>query len=160
MSNYSIIKDYCTSNGPGVRTVIYLSGCTLKCKGCFNYELWDFDAGAPVTDEVVQKLIESLEPEYIQGLSILGGEPMDPKNQETTLKLAKAIKDAYGDKKDVWVWTGYIVGESLPSTSFTNDIFKYVDVIVDGPFMMELQDATLPYFGSKNQRLLMRGRDF
>lgn len=160
MSNYSIIKDYCTSNGPGVRTVIYLSGCTLKCKGCFNYELWDFDAGAPVTDEVIQKLIKSLEPEYIQGLSILGGEPMDPKNQETTLMLAKAIKDAYGDKKDVWVWTGYVLGESLPSTSFTKDIFKYVDVIIDGPFKMELQDATLPYSGSKNQRVLQRGRDF
>lgn len=160
MSNYSIIKDYCTSNGPGVRTVIYLSGCTLKCKGCFNYELWDFDAGAPVTDEVIQKLIKSLEPEYIQGLSILGGEPMDPKNQETTLMLAKSIKDAYGDKKDVWVWTGYVLGESLPSTSFTKDIFKYVDVIIDGPFKMELQDATLPYSGSKNQRVLQRGKDF
>lgn len=160
MSNYSIIKDYCTSNGPGVRTVIYLSGCTLKCKGCFNYELWDFNSGAPVTDEVIQKLIKSLEPEYIQGLSILGGEPMDPKNQETTSKLAKAIKDAYGDKKDVWVWTGYVVGESLPSTSFTNDIFKYVDVIVDGPFKMELQDVKLPYAGSSNQRILKRGKDF
>lgn len=160
MSNYSIIKDYCTSNGPGIRTVIYLSGCTLKCKGCFNYELWDFDAGAPVTDEVIQRIIRSIEPEFIHGLSILGGEPMDPKNQETTLKLAKAIKDTFGIYKDVWIWTGYVVGKSLPHTPFTDDIFKYADAIVDGPFMMEQQDANLLYRGSKNQRVLMKGKDF
>lgn len=160
MGNYSVIKEFCTSNGPGVRTSIYLSGCSLHCKGCFNYEAWDFTSGEPVTKEVINQLIKSIEPEFIQGISILGGEPLDAKNQETTLEIIKAVKKAYGDTKDVWIWTGYIVDKNLPQTSSTKEIFKNADVIVDGPFIIEEQDVTLPYAGSKNQRVLHKGKDF
>lgn len=160
MGNYSVIKNFCTSNGPGVRTSIYLSGCRLRCKGCFNYEAWDFNSGAKVTDKVVTEVNKSLEPSYIQGLSILGGEPLDEKNQETTLLLAKSVKEKFGDSKDVWLWTGYVLGSNVPQTDFTKDILKYVDVIVDGPFELDKQDVTLKYAGSTNQRVLHRGKDY
>lgn len=161
MGNYSVIKNFCTSNGPGVRTSIYLSGCSIHCKGCFNYEIWDFQSGKPVDNNVIKEVLDSLEPDYISGLSILGGEPMDLLNQHTTLELAKAVKERFGDKKTVWLWTGYTVGENVPHfDKITNEIFKYVDVIVDGPFILEQQDVNLKYAGSKNQRVLERGKDF
>lgn len=161
MGNYSVIKNFCTSNGPGVRTSIYLSGCGLHCKGCFNYEIWGFQSGKPVDENVIKEILDSLEPDYISGLSILGGEPMDTLNQHTTLTLARAVKNRYGDKKTVWLWTGYVVGENLPQVeSVTKEIFKNVDTIVDGPFILEQQDAALKYAGSKNQRVLKRGKDF
>ena len=161
MGNYSVIKNFCTSNGPGVRTSIYLSGCNLHCKGCFNYEIWSFQSGKSVDSKVIKEILDSLEPDYISGLSILGGEPMDSLNQHTTLELAKAVKEKYGDKKTVWLWTGYVVGENLPQVEkVTKEIFKNVDVIVDGPFILEQQDVNLKYAGSKNQRVLQRGVDF
>ena len=160
MGNYSVIKNFCTSNGPGVRTSIYLSGCRLRCKGCFNYEAWDFNSGAKVTDKVVDNVVDSLKEPYIQGLSILGGEPMDENNQETTLMLAMEVKEKYGDSKDIWLWTGYKIDKNLPQTKYTKDILRLVDVIVDGPFELDKQDITLQYAGSTNQRVLKRGVDF
>lgn len=160
MGNYSVIKNFCTSNGPGVRTSIYLSGCRLRCKGCFNYEAWDFNSGAKVTDKVVDTVVDSLKEPYIQGLSILGGEPMDENNQETTLMLAMEVKEKYGDSKDIWLWTGYEIDKNLPQTKYTKDILRLVDVIVDGPFDLDKQDITLQYAGSTNQRVLHRGTDF
>ena len=160
MGNYSDNKEICPTLGPRVRTSIYLSGCNLHCKGCFNYEAWDFNSGELVTEEIINQLIKSIEPEFIQGISILGGEPLDAKNQETTLKIIKAVKKAYGDTKDIWIWTGYVVDKNLPQTSSTKQILHNVDVIVDGPFIIEEQDVTLPYAGSKNQRVLHRGKDF
>lgn len=160
MGNYSVIKEFCTSNGPGVRTSIYLSGCNIHCKGCFNYDAWDFASGEPVTEEVINQLIKSIEPEFIQGISILGGEPLDVKNQATTLEIVKAVKKAYGDKKDIWIWTGYEIDRNLPHTPSTKQILRNADVIVDGPFVIEEQDIKLPYMGSRNQRVLHKGVDF
>ena len=158
MGNYSVIKNFCTSNGPGVRTSIYLSGCNLHCQGCFNQEAWDFNAGKELTNDVINELIMSIEPSYIQGISILGGEPLDPKNQESVLKIVEAVKGKYHNK-DIWLWTGYTF-ENVPKTEYLNKILKYVDVIVDGPFMLEKQDVNLPYSGSSNQRVLHKGKDF
>lgn len=158
MGKYSVIKKFCTSNGPGVRTAIYLSGCTLHCKGCFNYEIWDFNSGEELTTDVENEIIESIQPDYIQGLSILGGEPLDELNQKSVYDLLKQFKKKLKNK-DVWLWTGYRL-ESIPHTEYTDYILKNVDVIVDGPFELEKQDIMMQYAGSSNQRVLYKGKDF
>ncbi len=160
MGNYSVIKKFCTSNGPGVRTSIYLSGCRLRCKGCFNYEAWDFNSGAKVDEKVIKDIVDSIREDYIAGISILGGEPLDENNQETTLKIINAVKNEYGNKKSIWIWTGYVLGENLPKTIHTCGILNGADVIVDGPFDLDKQDITLQYAGSTNQRVLYKGKDF
>lgn len=154
------IKYNCASNGPGVRTAIFLSGCNLHCPGCFNYEAWDFDAGDEVTDKLIAEILESIEPYYIHGLSILGGEPMDSKNQETTYKIVRAFREKFQYTKDIWLWTGYVLDENLPETEVTEPIKSMVDVIVDGPWKMELFDPKLKFRGSSNQRILYNGEDF
>lgn len=158
MGKYSVIKKFCTSNGPGVRTAIYLSGCTLRCKGCFNYEIWDFNSGEELTFDIENEIIESIKPDYIQGLSILGGEPLDELNQKSVYSLLKRFKKELKNK-DVWLWTGYRL-ESIPHTEHTDYILKNVDVIVDGPFVLEKQDIMMQYAGSSNQRVLYKGKDF
>lgn len=159
MGKYSVIKNFCTSNGPGVRTAIYLSGCALHCKGCFNYEIWDFKSGEELTPDVINEITDSIKPDYIQGLSILGGEPLDARNQESVYNLLKAFRKEFGNTKDVWLWTGYTIND-IPKTEYTKYILKNVDVIVDGPFILELQDIALQYCGSSNQRVLHKDTDF
>lgn len=155
------IKYNCASNGTGVRTAVFLSGCNLHCKGCFNYTAWDFNQGEEVTDEFIQeKILKSIEPSHIDGLSILGGEPMDPANQETTFRIIKAFRDKFKDKKNIWMWTGYVIDKNLPETEYTEQIKSMVDYIVDGPWMQDLYDPTLKFRGSSNQRILENGRDF
>lgn len=159
-SNYFEVKESCAANGPGVRTAIFLSGCNLHCPGCFNQVAWDFNSGKLLNRRIVTQIVETLSPKYIQGLSILGGEPMDPKNQEAVLAFINEVRNQFGDKKDIWMWTGYVIDKNLPKTEFTNEILSKIDVIVDGPWKQELWDQTLRFRGSSNQRILYRGKDF
>ena len=153
--NYSAIKNCDIANGPGVRVSLFVSGCTLHCKGCFNNEAWDFDAGKPFTDEVVRKIIEMLRPSYIAGLSILGGEPLDFRNRCSVLKLLWAVRSEYGDTKSIWVFTGYTYYQAEWVSSKTiNNIFAHIDVLVDGPFVEEKKNLSLNFRGSENQRLI------
>ena len=153
MGNYFTVKYNCASNGEGVRTAVYLSGCTLHCKGCFNKIAWDFNSGNELTEEVIDKILKSIEPDYIQGISILGGEPFD--NIESLEKIIKSFRKKFGVKKDIWVWTGYNI-EAL----YSNDILYNIDVLIDGKFDINKIDPSLRFRGSSNQRILYRGKDF
>lgn len=156
--NYANIK-YCDiANGVGVRTTLFVSGCTHRCPGCFNAEAWDFYAGDTFTEEVQQQVLDSLKPGYIAGLSILGGEPMEPANQRALLPFLKRVRRVCPDK-DVWVYTGDmyedLVDPASPRhTEATDELLGLVDVLVDGPFVAELKDITLRFKGSSNQRLI------
>lgn len=149
--NYAEIKYYDIANGDGVRTSLFVSGCNHKCENCFNKIAWDFDYGDKYTDEIENKIIESLKPLYISGLSVLGGEPLDPKNIETVKKLLKRVKKDIN--KSIWVYSGYTY-EQLCEMYKDDDIFEYIDVLVDGRFIEELKDITLKFRGSSNQRVI------
>ena len=151
--NITNIKYFSTVNGNGVRTAVFVSGCNLHCEGCFNSAAWSFDTGHKMTNEIIDKILESIEPEYISGLSILGGEPMDPKNQQGVAILIKKFREWFGNKKDIWLWTGYEY-DSIPFDGDTLYIISNVDVIVDGPFKASKKDINLPYRGSSNQRII------
>ena len=146
--NYNKIRKMDISNGPGVRVSIFMQGCEFHCKNCFNPETWDFKKGKEFTDETVKRVLELADKEYIQGLSILGGEPMHPKNIDNTLKLAKAFKEKYPEK-DIWVWSGFLF-ENLKD----KEVLKYINVLVDGQYKDELHDFRLKYRGSSNQRVI------
>lgn len=145
--NYNKIRKMDISNGPGVRVSIFMQGCTFNCKNCFNPETHDFNGGKELTQEVVDRLLQLCEEDYIQGLSILGGEPLHPKNIDGTAKLAAQFKKAYPNKT-VWVWTGFL-WENLDKTKLTD-----MDVLVDGQFVEELKNPMLKYCGSSNQRVI------
>ena len=151
--NITNIKYFSTVNGTGVRTAVFVSGCNLHCDGCFNNGAWSFEAGKHLSTEFIDKILESIEPEYISGLSILGGEPMDPKNQPGVANLIKKFRDKFADKKDIWLWTGYEY-DKIPFDGDTFYIISNVDVIVDGPFKASKKDLSLPYRGSSNQRII------
>ena len=151
--NITNIKYFSTVNGNGVRTAVFVSGCNLHCEGCFNSAAWSFDTGHKMTNEIIDKILESIEPEYISGLSILGGEPMDPKNQPGVAILIKKFREKFGNKKDIWLWTGYEY-DSIPFDGDTLYIISNIDVIVDGPFQASKKDLNLPYRGSSNQRII------
>lgn len=136
------------SNGPGIRVSIFMQGCTFNCKGCFNPETHDFNGGHEFNDKVINKIITLASPNHIKGLSILGGEPMHPKNIDGTLKLVKEFKNKY-PKKDVWVWTGF----NYEDLSLKHDLSD-IDVLIDGQYKMELYNPTLKYRGSSNQRVI------
>lgn len=157
--NYSNIK-YCDiANGTGVRTTIFVSGCTHHCKGCFQPETWNFEAGQEFTVDVMYDIVKSLEPAYIQGLTLLGGEPMEPVNQEGLLPLVKTVKAKYPNK-NIWCYTGYTYESDLldpngkAHTDITDEFLSYIDVLVDGEFIEELKDITLEFRGSSNQRII------
>lgn len=164
------IKYNCCSNGPFTRTAVFIAGCpgviwnkkTKKydhCPSCFNSEAWT-DTGEDLTDELLSKIIKSLEPDYIDGISILGGEPMCKENQLVTWKLVNEVRKVYGNKKTVWLWSGYIMTKNLfnksriPYTKYRRKILKNVDVLVDGPFIKDRFDINLKYRGSSNQRVI------
>lgn len=151
--NYAEIKYNCASNGPGVRTAFYVSGCNIKCKGCFNQELWDFKYGKEFTDEVLRKVLDSMDHDWIAGLSVLGGEPLDPDNQESVLELVLATRRRFGENKTIWLWTGYFLG-NIPKTKYLNDILSNLDVLVGGPFMNGNTSPKVPFRGSNNQVIL------
>ncbi|MDE5538943.1 MAG: anaerobic ribonucleoside-triphosphate reductase activating protein, partial [Bacilli bacterium] len=146
---YNKIRKMDISDGPGVRVSIFMQGCIFNCKNCFNPETHDFNGGKEFTDETIARVLELGGKEYISGLSILGGEPMHPKNIEGTAKLAKAFKEKYPEKS-VWAWSGFLMDRDL----MDKEALKYIDVLVDGQYVDELHDPTLKYAGSTNQRVI------
>lgn len=146
---YNIIRKMDISNGPGVRVSIFTQGCSMHCKNCFNPETWDFAGGKEFTDETAAKILSLCEPEYIKGLSILGGEPLHPVNIEGTQRLAQAFKARF-PSKSLWVWTGFLFEKELKD----KEIMKYIDVLVDGPYVDELCSPLLKWKGSSNQRVI------
>ena len=146
---YSKIRKMDISNGPGVRVSVFMQGCTFNCKNCFNPETHDFNEGKEFDDDVIDKIIELCNKDYVVGLSILGGEPMHAKNIDGTTKLAKAFKEKYPDKT-IWAWTGFLFDRDLKD----KEVMKYIDVLVDGRYKDELHDFRLKWRGSSNQRVI------
>ena len=146
---YNKIRKMDISNGPGVRVSIFEQGCTFNCKNCFNPETHDFAGGEEFTEETMEKVLKLCDNENIEGLSILGGEPMHPKNIEGTTKLAKCFKEKYPEK-NLWVWSGFTFDKDLKD----KEVLKYVDVLVDGQYKDELHNPTLKWKGSENQRVI------
>lgn len=147
--HYNKIRKMDVSNGPGVRVSIFMQGCTFHCKGCFNLETHDFMGGHEFNDEVIEKVLDLCSKEYIVGLSILGGEPLHPKNIDGTTKLSKAFKEKYPNK-NLWIWTGFLMDRDLKH----KEILNYVDVLVDGQYQSELYSPLLHWKGSSNQRVI------
>ena len=146
---YNKIRKMDISNGPGVRVSVFMQGCTFNCKNCLNPETLDFRGGKEFTDETINKILELCDKDYIVGLSILGGEPMHPKNIEGTTKLAKAFKERYPNKT-IWSWTGFLFDRDLKD----KEVMQYIDVLVDGQYKDELHDFRLKWCGSSNQRVI------
>lgn len=156
--HYSAVKYFDIANGTGVRTVLFVSGCRNHCKGCFQPETWDFSYGQPFTRKVEDALIESLQPSYIKGLTLLGGDPMEPENQAALLPFLRRVKKLCPEK-DIWAYTGYVLDRDLVSggkcdTQDTQEMLSYIDVLVDGPFLEEEYSIMLKFKGSANQRVI------
>lgn len=156
--NYSAIKYNDIANGIGVRTVLFVSGCRNHCKDCFQPETWDFCHGEPFTEAVESEIIDSMHSDYIRGLTLLGGDPFEPENQEALLPFVRrVVKECPG--KDIWAYTGYVLDRDLVPggkcyTGDTEELLGYLDVLVDGPFVTEQHDITLKFKGSANQRVI------
>jgi len=161
---YANIKYYDIANGLGVRTSLFVSGCTHRCKGCFNEIAWDFDYGEEFTDETIETILKSCEPGYISGLSLLGGEPMELSNQRGLLPLLLRFRERFPEK-NIWCYTGYtyetdLLAEGGKARCEVTDAFlDCVDVLVDGEFDRELYDISLKFRGSRNQRVLQIHED-
>ena len=156
--NYATIKSRDIANGPGVRVSLFVSGCTHRCPGCFNEEAWDFDFGQPFTQEVIDRILEDLSPSFVRGLTLLGGEPFDPRNQGAIVELLRQIKEKYPEKS-IWAFSGYlfdrdILPGKLGDPAITREYLSYLDVLVDGPFVEAKKNLTLRFRGSENQRLI------
>ena len=156
--NYGNIKECDIANGPGVRVSLFVSGCRHHCKGCFNKETWDFNYGDTYTEEKEETIINILKAGYIQGLSLLGGEPFEPENQKELVKLLRRVREAY-PKKDIWCYSGYLYDvDMVPGgrvyTDVTEEMLSYLDVLVDGRFVEAQKDVTLHFRGSRNQRII------
>ena len=154
--NYANIKKYDISNGTGVRISLYVSGCRNHCKGCFNQETWDFNYGKKYTLNTQNEIIDELKKSYINGITILGGEPMEEENQEYVYNLIKEIRDIFNFNKSIWLFSGYKIEElkSKKYTKFTNKILDNIDILVDGKFIEELKNISLRFRGSENQRII------
>ena len=156
--HYGNIKKRDIANGIGVRVSLFVSGCTHHCKGCFNAETWDFSYGQPFTQQTEDELLALIAPDYISGLTLLGGEPFEPDNQRALLPLLRRLRAAYPDKT-VWCYTGYtlesdLLAESRARCEVTDEMLSLIDVLVDGEFVQELRNLRLRFRGSENQRLL------
>lgn len=157
--NYADIKQYDIANGPGIRVSLFVSGCTHHCKGCFNEEAWDFAYGMPFTEQTIETVLSYMAPSYVGGLTVLGGEPMEPQNQPSVLELVRRVKEAYPEKS-VWLFSGYdfekdILGRMLPAIPETKELLSYLEVLVDGRFVEELKSLSLRFKGSSNQRTIL-----
>ena len=146
---YNKVRKMDISNGPGVRVSIFMQGCTFNCKNCFNPETHDFMGGEEFTEDTINEVLKLCENEHVEGLSILGGEPMHPINIEGTTELAKKFKEKFPDK-NLWIWTGFLFDKDLQN----KEVLKYIDVLVDGQYVDELRDQRLKYCGSSNQRVI------
>lgn len=156
--NYATIKNCDIANGPGVRVSLFVSGCTHRCKGCFNEVAWDFHYGKPFTQDTIDDILQMLAPEHIKGITLLGGEPFEPENQTAIVDLLRQIKAKY-PQKTVWAFSGYlfdkdILAGRLGPWEVTREYLSYLDVLVDGPFVLEKKDLSLRFRGSSNQRII------
>ncbi len=155
---YGEIKPTDIANGLGVRVSLFVSGCTHHCHNCFNEVTWDFHYGQPFDDEVAEKIMAYLKPPYIAGLTLIGGEPMEPANQRALLPFVKKVKETY-PQKNIWCYTGYLFDQELLQESrarceVTDELLSLIDILVDGRFMEELKDIRLRFRGSANQRII------
>ena len=156
--NYATIKNCDIANGPGVRVSLFVSGCTHRCPGCFNEEAWDFGFGQPFTQDTIDQILAMLAPDYVKGLTLLGGEPFDPRNQAAIVDLLRQVK-AKLPEKSIWAFSGYlfdrdILSGKLGDWKITKEYLSYLDVLVDGPFVQAKKNLSLRFRGSENQRLI------
>ena len=156
--NYATIKNCDIANGPGVRVSLFVSGCTHHCKGCFNEIAWDFDYGEAFTQQTIDQILDMMKPAYIKGITLLGGEPFEPQNQPALLDLLRQLKAAYPEKT-VWAYSGYLYDKHilpgrLGDPAITREILSFLDVLVDGPFVLEQKNLSLRFRGSSNQRII------
>ncbi len=156
--NYATIKNCDIANGPGVRISLFVSGCTHHCKGCFNQVAWDFDYGEPFTQDTVDMILDMLKPDYVRGLTLLGGEPFEPQNQPALVDLLRQVKAKYPEKS-IWAFSGYlfdrdILAGKLGDFEITKEFLSYLEVLVDGRFVEELKNLSLRFRGSSNQRVI------
>ena len=155
---YSAIKYRDIANGLGVRTVLFVSGCRNRCEGCFQPETWNFQNGELFDKKAEDDIIASLEPDFIKGLTLLGGDPFEPENQEGLIAFMRRVKEECPDK-DVWAYTGYLLDKDLcpggkKYTEYTEELLSYIDVLVDGPFVLDKKSLSLKFKGSSNQRVI------
>ncbi len=156
--NYAKIKKMDVANGRGIRVSLFVSGCTHHCKGCFNPEAWDFEYGEPFTEAVEEELLKDLEPAYIAGLSLLGGEPFEPVNQAALLPFVRRVKERFPEKS-IWAYSGYLFDADmltgkLGPYEITRELLSYIDILVDGEFVIEKKNPQLRFRGSENQRVI------
>ncbi len=156
--HYGNIKNYDIADGEGVRVTLFCSGCTNRCEGCFQPETWDFCYGKEYTKETEDQLIQMLTNPNIQGLTLLGGDPFEPSNQRTLITLLRRVKQEL-PTKDVWAYTGFVYEQDLlegqrKHTEVTDEMLSYIDVLVDGPFVIDKKDISLYFRGSTNQRVI------
>lgn len=155
--NYCNIKKWDIADGIGVRVSLFVSGCTHHCKGCFQPETWDFDYGEPYTADTEKEILEALSPDYINGLTLLGGEPFEVQNQQVLVELLRKVKKEYPNKT-IWCYSGYVyeelTGNSRARCEFTDEMLSMIDVLVDGEFVQEKRNISLMFRGSENQRLV------
>ena len=156
--NYAEIKNCDIANGPGVRVSLFVSGCTHHCPGCFNQVAWDFDYGQPFTQQTIDGILEMMKPSSIKGLTLLGGEPFEPQNQEPIVELLRQIKKKY-PQKSIWAFSGYlfdrdILAGRLGPWEIPKEYLSYLDVLVDGPFVEAKKNLSLRFRGSENQRII------
>ena len=153
--NYATIKNCDIANGPGVRVSLFVSGCTHRCPGCFNEVAWDFDYGEPFTEAVMDSIVDMLRPSYIRGLTLLGGEPFEPRNQAAVVQLLRLVKQELPEKS-IWAFSGYLFDRDILSGRLgdCSEYLSYLDVLVDGPFVEAKKNLSLRFRGSENQRLI------
>ncbi len=156
--NYADIKKIDVANGEGVRVSVFVSGCNHHCKGCFNQCAWDFNYGKEFSEKEEQQIIDYMNHDYISGLSLLGGEPLEPRNQEGLLPLVKKVKEKFPNK-NIWCYTGFdfekdVLGKMAKDNETTRELLKYIDVIVDGKFEEDKRDLKLQFRGSSNQKIV------
>ena len=156
--NYADIRPIDVANGPGVRVSLFVSGCTHHCEGCFNPETWDFHYGKPFGPEQEEDILSALSRPYIHGLSLLGGEPMEPENQPAVLRLVRRVRERFPDK-DIWCYSGYLFEDLAAGRvgEHSRELLEQLDVLVDGPFVVGLKNLGLRFRGSCNQRILAVG---
>lgn len=152
--NYANIKYNDIANGYGIRTSLFVSGCRNNCPNCFNKEAQNFQYGKPFTDEVANQIIESVKTDYYKGITILGGEPMEPENASELIKFVRKFREVYGNSKNIWLFTGYIYEDLMKYGDDRTKLAEEVDIIVDGPFIDSKKSIILQFRGSSNQRII------